>query len=112
MYLDVARLTRYIHTHTHIYIYNRYDATFAETEMSQCITEVRRLDPEFNLHIWLDEMKDDTIPHVIKSYLRMDDKALLEHLSEGAMAQVSAAIKVRRDEVRILCVCVFVKRTQ
>jgi hypothetical protein len=74
--------------------------------MSQCITEVRRLDPEFNLHIWLDEMKDDTIPHVIKSYLRMDDKALLEHLSEGAMAQVSAAIKVRRDEVRILCVCV------
>jgi hypothetical protein len=67
----------------------RYDATFAETEMSQCITEVRRLDPEFNLHLWLDEMKDDTIPHVIQSYLRMDDESLLEHLSEGAMAQVS-----------------------
>ena len=57
--------------------------------MSQCITEVRRLDPEFNLHLWLDEMKDDTIPHVIQSYLRMDDESLLEHLSEGAMAQVS-----------------------
>ena len=77
-----------------------YDATFAETEMSQCITEVRRLDPEFNLHLWLDEMKDDTIPDVIQSYLCMDDESLLEHLSEGAMAQVSAAIKVRRDEVR------------
>ena len=47
------------------------------------------MDPEFNLHLWLDEMKDDTIPHVIQSYLRMDDESLLKHLSEGAMAQVS-----------------------
>jgi len=73
-----------------------YDATFAETETAQCINEVRRLDPGFNVDIWLEELRDDTIPHVINSYLRMDDDSLKADLSEGAFAQVAAAIKQAR----------------
>ena len=130
--LEHSKFSRFALEHQLEHIH-RYDATFAETEMSQCITEVRRLDPEFNLHLWLDEMKDDTIPHVIQSYLRMDDESLLEHLSEGAMAQVgvflsfiiptttttttththtqvSAAIKVRRDEVSFIFFIFFLSQ--
>lgn len=76
-----------------------YDATFAETEEAQCISEVRRLDPAFDVHLWLDELRDDTIPHVVGAYLRMDETSLERDLSEGAFAQVSAAIKQAKTEV-------------
>lgn len=78
-----------------------YDAAFSETEESQCIAEVQRLDPSFSVHDWLDELKDDTFPKLIKSYLHMDDDALKRDLSEGAFAQVSAAMKQRKSEVRL-----------
>eukprot|EP00941_MAST-03F_sp_MAST-3F-sp1_P002622 g2622.t1 len=75
-----------------------YDAVFAETETAQAVREVQRLDPDFNEHIFMEELRDEVLPHVISCFLKGDNDNLREILSEGAYAMVYAAMKQRKAD--------------
>jgi hypothetical protein len=75
-----------------------HDTFFAETETSQAIREVQRLDPDFEIEEFLQALQAETIPLVIQSFVEGNNNQLRHVLGEGAYAMTYAAMKVSDDE--------------
>lgn len=76
--------------------YSAWETVFAETEMGETISELRKLDPEFTFESMLTEMEEEVVPLVLRAYLREDVKTLEEWCSEAAAGAVKAAINQRK----------------
>jgi len=81
-------------------MYSVYDNMFGETEMGEAIKEFRRLDPEFTMETFQEEMQEDLIPTVIRAFLAGDLSTIERFCSEGAGAAVKASIRERIDAGR------------
>lgn len=71
------------------------DALFAETEIGNAVREVKRFDPGFDIHVFLQDLEDDTLATLINCYATADNDTLRNILSEAAYAQVYASFKQR-----------------
>ncbi|GBG34360.1 Mitochondrial import inner membrane translocase subunit TIM44 [Hondaea fermentalgiana] len=76
-------------------MYSAYDSVFGETEMGEAIREFRKLDPEFSIENFTDEMQYTIVPAVISAFLRGDIPTIESYCSEGAGAAFKAAIQER-----------------
>jgi len=81
-------------------MYSVYDSVFGETEMGEAIREFRKMDPEFTIEEFVDEVQQDIAPTVIKAFLRGDSNTIDQYCAEGAGAAVKAAIKERKTAGR------------
>src|SRR5690606_4962258 len=72
-----------------------WDSMFAETEMGEAIREFRKIDPDFTMEGFVQEMEEEVIPVVLGAFLKGDTATLKNYLSEGAFAAVKAAIDQR-----------------
>lgn len=72
-----------------------WDSMFAETEMGEAIREFRKIDRDFTMEGFVQEMEEEVIPVVLTAFLRGDVTTLQQHLSEGAFAAVKAAVEQR-----------------
>lgn len=77
-----------------------WDSMFAETEMGEAIREFRKIDPNFTMEGFVQEMEEEIIPVVLGAYLRADVQTLSKHLGEGAFSAVKAAIDERKQAGR------------
>jgi len=76
-------------------VQSMWDSMFAETEMGEAIREFRKIDPEFTMEGFVQQMEEDIIPVVLSAFLKGDTATLNKYLSEGAYAAVKAAIDQR-----------------
>mmetsp|Transcript_11485 Transcript_11485/g.22566 ORF Transcript_11485/g.22566 Transcript_11485/m.22566 type:complete len:586 (-) Transcript_11485:686-2443(-) len=76
-------------------MYSVYDSVFGETEMGEAIREFRKLDPEFTMETFTDEMQYQIAPAVIGAFLRGDIPTIESYCSEGAGAALKAAVQER-----------------
>lgn len=74
------------------------DRMFGESEIAASIREMKETDPTFFLEEFAEEMEYVVTPHIIKSYLEGDTKALQAHLGEVAFLSVNAGIKERKRQ--------------
>jgi import inner membrane translocase subunit TIM44 len=74
------------------------DRMFGESEIAASIREMKELDPTFFLEEFAEDMEYVITPHIIKSYLEGDQKALQTHLGEAAFLSVNAGIKERKRQ--------------
>jgi len=79
-----------------------HDTFFAETETSQAVREVQRLDPDFEIEEFLQALQAETLPSVIQNFVEGNNDALRSVLSEGAYAMTYAAMKARVAEGHIM----------
>jgi len=78
------------------------DRMFGESEIAASIREMKEVDPQFFLEEFAEDMEYVITPHIIKSYLEGDTKALQAHLGEAAFLSVNAGIKERqRQKLRL-----------
>lgn len=68
----------------------------AETDTSAALSEFQRMDPEFSIPGFLEEMEYYMIPKVVKSYLQGDLNILRSVCSENALRNVVANVKQRQ----------------
>jgi mitochondrial import inner membrane translocase subunit TIM44 len=81
-------------------VQSAWDSMFAETEMGEAIREFRKIDPDFTMEGFVEEMEEKVIPVVLGAYLREDLPTLNQYLGEGAFAAVKAAVDERRRAER------------
>lgn len=72
------------------------DATTGETETGWAIGELRRVDPGFDMNLFLEDMEEYMIPFVIEGFLRNDTK-LLKQITEEQAAAVIFAVGRERE---------------
>jgi import inner membrane translocase subunit TIM44 len=75
-----------------------YDTVFGDTEEAAAIREARKYDPTFDPHQFGSDMEKITVPYVLSAFMQGNNNALRHICSEGAYAQIYAAIKHRKQE--------------
>ena len=77
-------------------IASAYDNVFSENETGQAIKELRRLDPGWDLHDWMNDIEVETAPDMVQAYLEGDEEALASMCSSMALAQLTPELTERR----------------
>ncbi|GKY93836.1 hypothetical protein MPSEU_000350500 [Mayamaea pseudoterrestris] len=75
-----------------------YDTLTAETPESLAVKELRKLDPEFTLEDWREDVVEHTLPNVMKWLLEGRINQLKPWLGEGVFKRIAAEIKAREKE--------------
>ena len=68
---------------------------FAESEMGECIREIRALDPTFTMEKFTDDMEYEVVPEVLGAYLKGDKATLEKWCGDAAYAATKASIEQR-----------------
>ena len=69
-----------------------------QTEEGICLAEFKKLDPDFVLEEWADEIKKQLVPVIIKAHLEGNTKALKPWLGEACYKKLAADIGARRAD--------------
>ncbi len=69
-----------------------------QTEEGICLAEFKKLDPDFILEEWADEIKKQLVPVIIKAHLEGNTKALKPWLGEACYKKLAADIGARRAD--------------
>ena len=69
-----------------------------QTEEGICLTEFKKLDPDFILEDWADEIKKQLVPVIIKAHLVGDTKTLKPWLGEACYKKLCADIGARKAD--------------
>ena len=95
VYVHMCAVLLVVHVHIHVCASCIVGGVFSKTEMSEVLTEICKMDPSFDMELFIRECRDDIIPNVLEAILRGDLEILEDWCHEA----------VRRVRV---CVCVFV----
>lgn len=75
-----------------------YDTVTAESPESIAVAELRKLDPEFTLEDWRQDVVEHTLPIIMKWFLEGRINQLKPWLGEGVFKRVAAEMKAREQE--------------
>jgi hypothetical protein len=75
-----------------------YDTLTAETPESLAVKELRKLDPQFTLEDWREDVVEHTLPNIMKWLLEGKINQLKPWLGEGVFKRIAAEIKAREQE--------------
>jgi len=63
---------------------------FQRTTMSEVLTEIHKMEPNFDKEEWVGRVRDDIIPNVLEATVRGDLEVLQDWCSEACYSQLSA----------------------
>ena len=75
-----------------------YDTLTAESPESLAVKELRKLDPEFTLDDWREDVVEHTLPNIMRWLLEGRINQLKPWLAEGVFKRIAAEIKAREQE--------------
>jgi import inner membrane translocase subunit TIM44 len=75
-----------------------YETLTAETPESMAVAELRKLDPEFTLDDWREDVVGHTLPKVMEWLLKGKINQLKPWLGEGVFQRIAAEITARKQE--------------
>lgn len=75
-----------------------FERLFGESEIAASIREMKQIDPTFRLEDFAEDIEYIVVPHIIRTYLEGDSKALETHCGEAAFQAVNASIKARKQQ--------------
>lgn len=75
-----------------------YETITAETPESIAVAELRKLDPEFTLDGWRQDVVEHTLPKIMEWLLKGKINQLKPWLAEGVFQRVAAEITARKQE--------------
>ena len=75
-----------------------YDTLTAETPESVAVRELRKLDPEFTLDDWRQDVVEHTLPKIMDWFLQGKINQLKPWLGEGVFKRIAAEITARQQE--------------
>jgi import inner membrane translocase subunit TIM44 len=75
-----------------------YETVTAETPESIAVAELRKLDPEFTLDDWREDVVEHTLPHIMSWFLEGKINQLKPWLGEGVFKRLAAEMKAREQE--------------
>lgn len=75
-----------------------YDTLTAESPETMAVKELRKLDPEFTLEDWREDVVEHTLPNIMKWLLEGRINQLKPWLGEGVFKRIAAEIKAREQE--------------
>ena len=78
---------------------------FTTTELSQALTEIIKMDPNFCKEEFLKECERDIIPNVLEAMVRGDLEILQDWCYEGPFNILATPIKQVRTSTSIGCSC-------
>ena len=67
------------------------DEVFAESDEAAAITELKRLDPEFSLPAFMEEMEEYMIPKFVEAYLK-GDMEVLRQMCSGEVIVITSIV--------------------
>lgn len=85
----VARVTRLVSDK----VTNMFGSMFSQNEMSQVLTEIIKMDPNFSKEQFLKDCESDIIPNVLEAMIRGDLEILQDWCHEGAFNVIATPIK-------------------
>ncbi|CAG8455413.1 10097_t:CDS:2 [Paraglomus occultum] len=65
-------------------INDKFGSFFAETETAQALSQLKAIDPSFNLEYFMREARQYIVPELIEAYLKGDTETLKQWCSEAA----------------------------
>jgi mitochondrial import inner membrane translocase subunit TIM44 len=75
-----------------------YETLTAETPESIAVAELRKLDPEFTLDDWRQDVVEHTLPKIMEWLLRGKINQLKPWLADGVFQRIAAEITARKQE--------------
>ena len=75
-----------------------YETITAETPESIAVAELRKLDPEFTLDDWRQDVVEHTLPKIMEWLLKGKINQLKPWLGEGVFQRIAAEITARQQE--------------
>mmetsp|Transcript_15198 Transcript_15198/g.42238 ORF Transcript_15198/g.42238 Transcript_15198/m.42238 type:complete len:417 (+) Transcript_15198:127-1377(+) len=75
-----------------------YETITAETPESIAVAELRKLDPDFTLDDWREDVADHTLPKIMEWLLEGKINQLKPWLGEGVFQRIAAEITARKQE--------------
>ena len=75
-----------------------YETVTAETPESIAVAELRKLDPEFTLEDWRQDVVEHTLPKIMEWFLLGKINQLKPWLGEGVFKRIAAEITARKQE--------------
>eukprot|EP00536_Pseudo-nitzschia_multiseries_P015777 jgi/Psemu1/43819/gm1.43819_g len=75
-----------------------YETVTAETPESIAVAELRKLDPEFTLDDWREDVAEHTLPKIMEWLLEGKINQLKPWLAEGVFQRIAAEITARKQE--------------
>jgi import inner membrane translocase subunit TIM44 len=75
-----------------------YDTVTAESPESVAVAELRKLDPEFTLEDWRQDVVEHTLPIIMQWFLEGRINQLKPWLGEGVFKRLAAEMKAREQE--------------
>ena len=75
-----------------------YETVTAETPESIAVAELRKLDPEFTLDDWKEDVVEHTLPQIMSWFLEGKINQLKPWLGEGVFKRLAAEMKAREQE--------------
>jgi import inner membrane translocase subunit TIM44 len=75
-----------------------YETLTAETPESIAVAELRKLDPEFTLDGWREDVVGHTLPKIMEWLLKGKINQLKPWLGEGVFQRIAAEITARQSE--------------
>ena len=79
-----------------------WDSMTHETDTAIVLRELRRLDPEFSLEEWRENMKEVLLPELIAAWLRGDRDVLKYHCKKDCLKRLVHDIEQRKKEKIII----------
>lgn len=75
-----------------------YDTVTAESEYAVAVGELQKLDPEFTLEDWKEDVVEYTLPRIMQWFLAGEISRLEPWLGEGVFKRIAAEITARKKE--------------
>lgn len=75
-----------------------YDTITAESEYAVAVRDLRKLDPDFTLEEWKEDVVEHTLPKIMTWLLEGKINQLKPWLSEGVFKRIAAEITARKQE--------------
>ena len=75
-----------------------YETITAETPESMAVAELRKLDPDFTLDDWKQDVSEHTLPKIMEWLLKGKINQLKPWLGDGVFQRIAAEITARQQE--------------
>jgi len=75
-----------------------YETMTAESPESIAVAELRKLDPDFTLEGWREDVVETTLPQIMEWFLQGKTNQLKPWLSEGVFRRIASEIAARKQE--------------
>jgi len=75
-----------------------FEKVFGESEIAASIREMKDMDPQFRLDEFAEDIEHMVAPHIIRSFLEGDKRALELHCGEATFNAVNQSLKSREKQ--------------